>query len=118
MSGEFSMPAQERLPGGVILGPLNRLVPPVVDSAREAEGGAGLWGLQLPLGVLVHVIARLVGFSAGINAGLLLGEMIDSNGVRSSPCGAGWGCRVGRSARPNVNVLSSRERTFLPSFWD
>jgi len=42
MSGEFSMPAQEQLPGGVILGPLNRLVPPVVDSAREAEDGAGL----------------------------------------------------------------------------
>mgnify|MGYP000871820340 FL=1 len=62
----------------------DRLVPPVVDSSRAAEGGARRWGAQLPLGILVYVIAQLVGFGVGIETGLLIGET-----TREDMAGAG-----------------------------
>ena len=53
---------------------LDHLVPPAVETARRDEDTARLWGAQLPLGILLYVVAQMIGGMSGALLGILLGE--------------------------------------------
>lgn len=53
---------------------LDHLVPPAVETARRDEDTARLWGAQLPLGILLYVVAQTIGGMSGALLGILLGE--------------------------------------------
>ena len=64
-----SVPPRVRRPGF-----LDHLVPPAIESAHRDEDAARLWGVQLPLGILLYVVAQALGGATGALVGVVLGE--------------------------------------------
>ena len=64
-----SVPPCVRRPGF-----LDHLVPPAIESAHRDEDAARLWGVQLPLGILLYVVAQALGGATGALVGVVLGE--------------------------------------------